>query len=1608
VKNARLLGKGVSVFYYLIIPVIIILGFGSRSDAQAPVANFTANIVSGCSPLIVQFTDQSAGNPTSWHWDLGNGSTSSIQHPTATYTTPGTYTIALTATNSNGSNTNTKTDYITVQVGPTAKFTSTDTAGCTPHTVTFTDLSTSNNGAITQWEWNFGDGGTSTQQNPTHIYTISGTFNVFLKVTNNSGCSQTIFKQQYIRAGAGAVADFLVNMPNYCQAPVNVSFTNNSQTDGPATYLWDFGDGGTSTAVNPSHAYTNYGSFTVTLTVQSADGCNSSKQQTINLTAKNVSFSGPSTICAGTAASFTMTSSPHPLSQTWNMGDGATYSDTSIVHTYTNASNYTITLTNEFPGGCIASTTQTINVTGGPSINFTADTTRACKPPFTVNFQASGAASGFTWDFGDGTTSNLQNPSHTYQAAGNFTVKLSATNSTGCVSSVEKAAFIKIQPPTLAITNLPVNDGCTPYSFSPVANINATEGVANYFWDFGNGFTSVSKEPGYTYTSPGTYSIKLRIETNGGCIDSIEYTNAVHINNGTDLDFTATPVSNCVDRPVQFNMTTAASPTSYMWYFGDNDSSALFNPVHSYKSTKKYNVTLVIKYGSCTSRLTKEEYVDITPPEARFSAVRDCNNKRLINFTNQSVGTGTILWDFGDGGTSNTANPSHAYAADGNYNVSLTIDNGTCSHTLTKPVEVSSAGIDIAADKTILCKNTPLTLKALVPNTVDAVKYEWTIVGSGSSTTLADSLNWEIRDAGVYTVNLKITTAGGCQEEVSKQDLITVYGPKADFISDKIGGCLNTTITFTDSSASDGIHPVTQWMWEFGDSATASGVVVSHSYQNRNKYSVTLTVTDNYGCIDKKIKSNFINITNGKAMFASADTMSCRGKNIVFRDTSSGTVSFWEWNFGDGAILNGVQNPAHIYTDSGYYTVKLKITENSGCSDSVTKVNYVTIKDPRAKFSLSDTFSTCPPLTVNFYDNSYYVKKWSWDFGDGGSSPVANPVNLYNIPNTYRVKLTVTSPGGCTDSAFASVKILGPYGQFTYSPLTGCTPFPVNYNVSSTEAVKFLWDYSDGIVDSGTVANTSHIYMSGGKFVPKVILTDASGCRVPVVGTDTIYLEKTVVDFSADSLSFCDSGTVVFSNHSIVNAPAANYEWMFGDGNSANTRETDHLYSLPGWYDVILKATTPLGCVDSLKKVAYVRINNSPVAAIISADSLCRPASFAFSAQLQPDTSGIRTWRWNFGNGQESTLRDPASQVFPDEGSYGNTLFVEDNQGCTTTVSKTVVVHPLPVVQAMQNTMICRGDSAQLSASGAISYTWADPDNYLSCKDCANPVASPAYNAWFKVEGKSAYGCAASDSVLVQVFQPYKVSVSPATDSICEGKGVTLKAYGAPLYNWSPAGGLSSTNISNPYASPSATTIYHVVGYDSLGCFKDSADIPVKVLANPIVNAGADIILSAGSTANIQCTGSPDIINYSWSPALGLSCTDCADPVVTGGSDMTYTVKVTNASGCTVQDQVKILVTCNEANVFVPNTFTPNADGMNDVFYIRGKGIFAIKSLKIFNRWGEMVFEKKNITANDPADGWNGLYKGSMASTDTYIYQLEVLCNNNQSLKYNGTISLIR
>jgi PKD repeat protein len=332
-------------------------------------AAFSGTPTSGGVPLTVLFTDLSQGEPISWHWNFGDGTTSTLENPAHTYTSAGTYTVTLTVTDAAGTvRTATHTNYVTVQP-LAANFTATPTSGAAPLAVAFTDTST---GDPTAWSWNFGDGTTSTQRNPNKTYATAGSYTVTLTVTGKDGVStHTTTRTGFITA-LPLTADFTAS-PTSGPTPFTTTFTDTT-IGSPTSWSWDFGDGTTSTLQNPSHTYATPGKYTVTLTVGGAGGATSTKTRTDYVEALPLSadFSAAPTFGAvPLTVNFSDTSIGTATTWSWSFGDGGTSTQQNPSHTYTSPGTYTVTLTVTNASGGSSTRTRTDYITASPDAVFT-------------------------------------------------------------------------------------------------------------------------------------------------------------------------------------------------------------------------------------------------------------------------------------------------------------------------------------------------------------------------------------------------------------------------------------------------------------------------------------------------------------------------------------------------------------------------------------------------------------------------------------------------------------------------------------------------------------------------------------------------------------------------------------------------------------------------------------------------------------------------------------------------------------------------------------------------------------------------------------------------------------------------------------------------------------------------------------------------------------------------------------------------------------------------------------------------------------------------------------------------------------------------------------
>lgn len=598
-------------------------------DAQpaviAPIADFSANPSSGMVPLKVTFTDLSKNGPTSWKWTFGDNSTSVEQNPVYTYTVPGKYDVTLNVSNSAGSDQITKPQFIDAQpavIPPIADFSANPTRGMVPLKVTFTDLS--KNGP-TSWRWTFGDGGTSIDKNPVYTYNAAGKYDVTLNVTNSAGSDQ-ITKPQFIDAEPAVLPPIarFIGEPRSGTAPLRVTFTDQSVNE-PETWLWNFGDDQTSNEKNPVHVYQNPGRYTVSLTVTNKAGTDTLVEQnyiTVNqaVLPPTADFSGaPREGKAPLTVTFLDLSKNSPKQWYWRFGDGATSEERNPVHTYAAEGVYTVELTVSNEGGAdtkIVPDYITVTAPGfPPDAQFRGFPTSGTVP-LTVSFTdlSTGNPDKWRWEFGDGMTSAEQHPTQTYNAPGEYTVTLTVENPFGMSTEIREKyirVFEKPIPLKASFMGEPTS-GKAPLSvqFTDLSAGNPE----SWLWNFGDGGTSIEKNPVHVYTEPGEYSVFLTVTRGDDRSSEIRYQYIKVFPAGKPPvpDFVATPTTGYAPLNVQFTDLSSDNPTAWRWDFGDGESSSLQNPNHLYLKPGTYTVCLEASNEFGAAATCKDSFIRAT------------------------------------------------------------------------------------------------------------------------------------------------------------------------------------------------------------------------------------------------------------------------------------------------------------------------------------------------------------------------------------------------------------------------------------------------------------------------------------------------------------------------------------------------------------------------------------------------------------------------------------------------------------------------------------------------------------------------------------------------------------------------------------------------------------------------------------------------------------------------------------------------------------------------------------------------------------------------------------------------------------------------------------
>lgn len=1603
-----------------------------------PQANFTPNDV--CINQPINFVDISVvngGTIVSWFWDFGDGTVSQQQNPTHNYGNNGSHTITLIVTSNNGC-VDTITKTINVWPLPQANFSY--SKDCEGEVVAFTDMSFTNFGNIVSWNWDFGDGSTSTLQNPSHQYLAPGTYTVTLTVTTAAGCTDT--RPRILHIYPLPILSFTVSNTGVCLGN-SISITNTSTTSNGAinNWLWNFGDGSTSNSFEPTHTYLNPGTFTITLIGTTSHGCSDTISQTVTIYALPTANAGSDqSICLGSSATLTASGG---TSYVWSPG-GATTASITVSPTVT--TTYAVLVTDS--NGCTGTDSVRVTIKSLPVANAGIDQS-VCNGT-SATLTATGGVS-YLWTPGGATTASITvNPTATTLYI------VTVTGANGCTATDTVKVTILPLPVANAgpdkticngLTTTLTASGGTTYLWSPsgattatiyvnptvntsysvlVTNANGCKNrdtvnvivnptpvvsLSPAFICTGNSVVLDAGNPGSTYlwtpngettqtitvSAAGTYEV---IVTNSfGCQAA---GSSIVTVGGTGIIGSLGNTAFCSGGSTTLNAGNAGS--TYIWSTGATTQTINVN------TSGTYTVTITDPTG-CSSAF--QAIVNVNPvPVAAFSVNPLCLGG-VTNFTDLStITSGNIIswsWNFGDGSVSASQNPSYQYTTAGTYSVTLQVTSGNgCTATATSSVVISpQPAVNFSNTTACFGTGTSFTdLSTIASGTIST--WNWNF-GDGSNSTIQNPVHiysWP----GTYTVTLIASSGNGCADTMTAS--VTVNpSPVADFAS--TAACKGTITDFTDhSSMLNG--SITGYAWNFGDGNTSSLQNPSHLYATDGTFTATLIVTSDLGCTDTITHPVIVHPLPVAAITAPAV---CLNNPTEFTDGStvtSGTVNGWYWEFGDGTSSNN-QNPIHTYNTDGTYTILLVATSNNGCVDSTT-VNVTVYPLPQAGFANQDV---CLNNLTTFTDSSSVssgtITGWSWNFGDGGTSTQQNPSHNYAAYGTYQVSLIATSNFGCSDTISQAVNVFPlPVPMFSTAAVcygTG-TGFFNQTTISGGGNVTCYWNFGDGSTD--TVLNPVHVFAAPGIYNVTMTATTMQGC------TGTITLPVQVYDLP---MAYFNGTDVCLNNPTMFNdastAPPGGilvtWNWTFGDGGTSNSKNPIHTYTLPGIYNVTLTVTSNLGCSDLYSD--SVQVFKAPLP-VISANYGCitEPVTL-INTEDSLNLSGS-TFNWSFGDGTTSQAISP-THIYQIPGHYTITLEVINPAGCRATTTTDVDIYPAPDASFTANNG-CAGTQVQFTntstiSSGTIvgyqwyfgdsttsalanpSHTFTTPGTYtvtliaisdLGCTDTISQQITIYYLPVANFVNMNAAGCgplpvAFTDSSFIQ-----SGSITSWVWNFGDGEGDTIQNP-VHIYQQSGAYTVSLTVTSDNGCTSTFTINNAVTVYPEPNAYFEPDPFTASIL-NPVINFNN---LSTGTT--IQ----------SWSFGDG-EHSDEFNPSHTYADTGTYEVIliVQNSFGCVDTFRQEVII-IPYTTFHIPNAFTPNSDGTNDVFTIKGVNIIDVR-FTIFNRWGDPIF----TTSNGFTHPWDGSIDKSndVAKEDVYVYDAtirDIFGKNHQRI---GRVTLVR
>ncbi len=1489
------------------------------------------------------------------------------------------------------------------------------TVGCLP----LTGVSFNGPVGATGITWNFGDAVTSNQASPTHNYTSVGNFIVTYNAT--VGASPVTYTALVIVHG-NPTASFTYTVPAIRCKPLNVPFTSTSSGPAPiSTYTWNFGDGGQGSGSTPIWTYNLQGAFFVTLLVTDVNGCTSAlstQQGPINVSTPPtvVISSNPLALISCTApftAAFSgsncVSGSPiaGPLaSYAWNFGNTQTSTQQTPGNiTYNTPGIYNVTLTVTDNNNCSATAITPVSVSQ-PTLQTTIPATVCLNTPFMVSFQTNQATT--LWNFGSPptptvlstgagpTTNSLYTPG--YSAPGVYTINISA-GSFPCTAVQTKTIYVEQVVANFTFT--PPSLTCSP-TFSASYLNQSSPNATSYTWTTTNGVnvvaTSTLANPTFTFTNgslnpytiyqPYALNVILTVQSANGCIAMVSHAyDTIH---RTTAWFHKNKKEGCAPLTVTFKDSSFTNPvfpiTSYTWNNGANPATIVTgvappipNFVHTYTAVGTYTPFLIVQTANGCIDISFIDTINVVnPPTFNFAVTPSvvCWNQPVtVSITPTSTNPVQHWHVNSDNGffshCINDPNPSWNFTHVGVHTFTIEGYSHSCKGVATSAQSVTVRGPIVQSRYQTNCN--PGTRKSInfysqlqdVANATlnfgDATAP--VAIAGVPGSTISHSVNHVYAASGNYTAVITATNAPtGCSPYTYTM-LVTVRDIQANFTYTNVG-CATISQTFNATPSIDVLQSCKRgyvWYVDNLPPRDTTSAILTHTFATTGIHNVMLMVKDENSCIDTT--NHTIRISNANPSFAfSSNTICLSSGTVQLLNTTAQTpdpVQNFTWNFGDGSPLlttTVLTSPIHTYlsanSPSQTFSATLTGTNSLGCTQTSPPL-VITVVNPVATLNPSNFLPCIPTGTANLATNTVTFTappaytSYTFTYGDGSSS-VTTTNNI--TPHTYTAQGTYTATlivdiGGCKNTGSV---VISPqtYAIPNFSLNTGnviCRDSQVEFTSTSTVAStpSYTWNLSTGSPIL-PVSPVVWTYTASGQAVITLTVITSNGCAASI--SKTLSILGAVANLNLDKQVVCLGNSIKFN---IKNDSDNVYMWSydFGDGSTgsytANASPTQTITHTYNYYPLPNGTTT-------------VSLSYYP-----SSDLLKCPRTATTSIQIIKILG-------DFDRNNEATKVD--------------------------------TVHCVGVIDQFSNQTPNStgytfnwnfGDGVGTASTQNPSYTYPNAGVYTVTLNITDPV-------------NNCLGFAVKNMTI----NPLPNALVFARDT-CQNSPFLLSSNPtvgtAPFsYTWNPSAGVTNPNSASSIATASNSTTYSLFISDANNCKNSTTKSVYIQLPPPSFTWDTTVVIGQISQLN---NNSGTNFTYTWSPPTDLSCINCPNPISSSTVNITYTVTIADNMGCFLVSNTHTVNVELKGSVDVPTAFTPNGDGVNDVIYVDGWGIRKLEYFRVFNRWGQLLFE-----TNDISVGWDGMFNGVPQNMETYVYQVsaDTYVGEGKPVLKTGTFKLLK